>query len=89
VLLVSTIRKIGPPTVLWVVEAEPGRPPGSVERVSEALLRGYAGWIDVRPTQNIDLASWSSVCVGAHLEGYCNTSCRAMKSGTCHASLAS
>jgi hypothetical protein len=64
--LAVTVRRIGPSTLLWVGPEEFGRPAGSVERLSETLLRGYIGWIDESPMRNTDLASWSKVCVAAH-----------------------
>jgi hypothetical protein len=54
-------------TMLWVVEAQPDHPPGTVEVVDEHLLRGYVRWLAPRSNATkIDHASWLSVCRTAH-----------------------
>lgn len=39
--LAKLMRTFGPTELLWVTLATPGKPPGTVERVTDGLLRGY------------------------------------------------
>ncbi len=66
--LLLALRQHGDNTLLWVVPAEPDRPPGSVEVVTPGLLKGY---IDrFAPEDNahdFSFDGWMKVCTHAWL----------------------
>jgi hypothetical protein len=39
--LVKLLRRFGPNTLLWVVAADEGHAPGTLERLDEGFLKGY------------------------------------------------
>lgn len=66
-LLRSALGQHGTNTILWVLQARPGHPPGTVEVADERLLLGYVRWLSpVGGSHEIDHASWLSVCRSAH-----------------------
>lgn len=66
-LLRAALRHYGTSTMLWVLEAQPGHPPGTVEVADEHLLLGYVRWLAPRSNAHkIDHASWLSVCRAAY-----------------------
>lgn len=57
----------GPSTLLWVREACPGHPPGSVSVADERLMVGYVRRLAIREdVPDLDQASWLSVLRRAH-----------------------
>jgi len=66
--LLVALRQHGNNSLLWVVPAEPDRPPGTVEVVADGLLKGY---IDrFAPQENAHALSfevWMKICVNAWL----------------------
>ncbi|MFO1026673.1 MAG: hypothetical protein U1E70_15990 [Acetobacteraceae bacterium] len=57
----------GPNTLLWVQEACPGHPPGSVTVADERLIVGYVNRLAPREdVPNLHLRSWLSVLRAAH-----------------------
>jgi hypothetical protein len=57
----------GPSTLLWVQEACPGHPPGTVAVADERLLLGYVNRLAPREdVPDLHLASWLSVLRNAH-----------------------
>jgi hypothetical protein len=65
--LLAAVGQHGPNTLLWVVEAEGGQVPGSVEMVTDRLMKGY---IDrFAPGENAHLLSldcWLQLCANAY-----------------------
>ena len=64
--LLTAVRKLGVATILWVAEAGPLNPAGSVRWLAPGLLLGHVDRIDISPLQNISVSSWFDVCRGAH-----------------------
>ncbi len=66
--LFLALRRYGNNTLLWVVPAENGRAPGTVEVVMEGLFKGY---IDrFAPDENahaLSFATWMKICANAYL----------------------
>jgi hypothetical protein len=72
--LFVAMRAYGPVTLLWVTIAADGHPPGSVEEISDGLIRGYIDHL--APREGIlarfscmisySVEAWSSVCTKAH-----------------------
>jgi hypothetical protein len=72
--LFAAMRAYGPVTLLWVTNAIDGHPPGSVEEISDGLMRGYIDHL--APREGIlarfscmisySVESWLSVCTAAH-----------------------
>lgn len=57
----------GPSILLWVQEATPGHPPGSVEVADERMMVGYVRRLAERETvPDLDCASWMQVLRRAH-----------------------
>ena len=57
----------GPGTLLWVREACPGHPPGTVDRIDERLLIGYVRRLATREAvPDLDLETWLLVLRQAH-----------------------
>jgi hypothetical protein len=57
----------GPSIVLWVQEACPGHPPGSVEVADERMMVGYVRRLAARETvPDLDFESWMQVLRRAH-----------------------
>lgn len=57
----------GPSVLLWVREACPGHPPGTVEKVDERLLVGYVRRLaDREAVPDLDLDTWLVVLRQAH-----------------------
>jgi hypothetical protein len=66
-LLRGALGRYGTNTVLWVLEAQPGHPPGTVEVADDHLLLGYVRWLAPRDNAHkIDHAAWLSVCRAAY-----------------------
>jgi hypothetical protein len=65
--LLMALHRYGPATLLWVVQAEPGRPGGTVEVLMPGLLKGY---IDrFAPGDNahdLSFDGWMQVCANAY-----------------------
>jgi hypothetical protein len=67
VRLRSALSRYAAQTLLWVQEAEPGRPPGTVEVPDDNLMMGYVRWLAPRENaHHIDHVSWIRVCRTAH-----------------------
>jgi hypothetical protein len=64
--LLIAVRKLGAATILWVAEAGPQNPAGSVRWLAPGLLLGHVDRIDISPLQNISVSSWFDVCCLAH-----------------------
>jgi hypothetical protein len=74
--LVAAMRAHGPTTLLWVTVATDDHPPGSVEDVSDGLIRGYIDHLAPRegilaglpPAYVISYSveAWEAVCAGAY-----------------------
>jgi hypothetical protein len=66
--LFLALRRYGNNTLLWVVPAENGRTPGTVEVVMDGLLKAY---IDrFAPDENahaLSFAVWMKICANAYL----------------------
>ena len=66
-MLRAALGRYGASTLLWVLEATPGHPPGTVEIADDHLLVGYVRWLAPREdAPNIDHESWLRVCREAH-----------------------
>jgi hypothetical protein len=66
-LLRAALRRYATHTMLWVLEAQPGHPPGTVEVADDHLMLGYVRWLAPRnDAPNADQASWLSVLRAAH-----------------------
>lgn len=64
--LAAILRSYGPATLLWVELADEAHPPGSVERVSPALLKGYMDrFAPGENAHDLSLDCWISVCCEA------------------------
>lgn len=63
----SALSAYGPGILLWVQEARPGHPPGSVDRVDDRLLAGYVHRLAAREdVPDLDYASWIRVLRAAY-----------------------
>ncbi len=63
----DALRRFGPNSLLWVVEAAPAHPAGTVEIVGDGLFRGYVSkFKDFGTSEPADLASWVKICQLAH-----------------------
>lgn len=61
------LSNFGPIILLWVQEACPGHPPGSVEVADERMMVGYVRRLAERESvPNLDFASWMQVLRRAH-----------------------
>ena len=60
----AALRQYGPNRIFWVRAAKPGRPPGSVEWLSDGLLCGYSDQDHVYP-HLFDPVRWLSLCTAA------------------------
>jgi hypothetical protein len=55
----AAVAAYGPATLLWVQQARPGHPPGTVEQVDATLMTGYVQRLaDRENVPDLDLASW-------------------------------
>src|SRR6185437_10677585 len=53
-------------TLLWVVPAEPNRPPGAVEVLRPGLLKGYIDrFAPAENAHDLSFAGWLKVCANA------------------------
>jgi hypothetical protein len=58
----SALSAYGPNILLWIQEARPGHPPGSVDRIDDSLITGYVRRLAVRNNvPDLDLDSWMMV----------------------------
>jgi hypothetical protein len=65
--LVAAMRRYGPTTLLWVTLSEPGRMPGTVERLGDGLLRGYLDrFAPPLDAYDSSLEVWQSLCAAAY-----------------------
>lgn len=65
--LLDAITAYGPNVLLWVVTADADHPPGSAERVSDSLLKGYVSrFAPYGNAGQIDFDDWFKVCRNAH-----------------------
>jgi hypothetical protein len=65
--IVAQLRTYGPNCLLWVCVADAAHLPGSVERLSDGLLRGFVsrfGTYDEGPSLPVD--EWVAVCANAY-----------------------
>jgi hypothetical protein len=61
--LLEILRRLGPNTLLWVVEANDEHKAGSVERLEPGVIKGYVSrFAPDDGVTDIDFASWWSVC---------------------------
>ncbi|MEA2769827.1 MAG: hypothetical protein QOD93_2789, partial [Acetobacteraceae bacterium] len=61
--LLEILRRLGPNTLLWVVEANDEHKAGSVERLEPGVIKGYVSrFAPYDGVTDIDFASWWSVC---------------------------
>jgi hypothetical protein len=61
------LSRLGPNTLLWVQDACPGHPPGSVEVVDEHMMVSYVRRLAARDSvPDLDDASWMQVLRRAH-----------------------
>jgi Glycosyltransferase 61 len=61
--LLEILRRLGPNTLLWVVEADEEHPPGTIEALEPDLIKGYiARFAPYEGVTNIHYASWFEVC---------------------------
>ena len=61
------LRRFGPNSLLWVMEATLEHPPGTFEILGEGLYRGYVSkFKDFAKRDPADLASWVTICRSAH-----------------------
>ncbi len=64
--LLQVLRRLGPNTMLWAVEADRQHPPGSVELLEPDFIKGYIErFAPYAAVSNIHFASWFEVCCGA------------------------
>ena len=71
--LVAVLRRHGQNILLWVVEADDAHRPGSVERISDNLLKGYVErFAPYHNAPDISPQSWLEVCQAAY--DLCNPS---------------
>jgi hypothetical protein len=65
--LLKALRRHGPNTLLWVVEADEAHPSGSVEQLESNLLKGYvAHFAPLGNATDIDPMPWFEVCQRAY-----------------------
>jgi capsular polysaccharide biosynthesis protein len=65
--LVAALRRRGPNTLLWVVEADRDHAAGSVERVADGLLKGYVDKLaPYEAATDISAQGWLEVCQAAY-----------------------
>jgi hypothetical protein len=65
--LVAALRRRGPNTLLWVVEADHDHPSGSVERGGDGLLRGYVEKLaPYEAAADISAQGWLEMCQAAY-----------------------
>jgi hypothetical protein len=63
----SALAAYGPGILLWVQEARPGHPPGTVDRVDDRLLVGYVHRLAAREdVPDLDYGSWIRVLRAAY-----------------------
>lgn len=61
--LVAELRRRGPNILLWVVKADVGHPPGTVERIADDWFKGYVErFAPYGAANDISLHSWLEVC---------------------------
>lgn len=65
--LVEMLRDLGPNTLLWVVAADEGHAPGTVERLNEGFIKGYVERLATYSNAtDISPQSWYTVCENAY-----------------------
>jgi hypothetical protein len=65
--VLAAAGQYGPNTVLWVVEAEAGQIPGSVEMVSDRLMKGYIDrFAPGDDAHKLSLDCWLQLCANAY-----------------------
>ena len=58
----SALSRFGPSTLLWVTQACPGHPPGSVDVIDRSFMVGYVKWLAPRNNvPNLDTETWLTV----------------------------
>lgn len=58
----AALSRFGPSTLLWVAEACPGHPPGSVDAIDRSLMVGYVRRLALRQNvPDLDFESWVTV----------------------------
>ncbi len=58
----AALSRFGPSTLLWVTQACPGHPPGSVVVIDRAFMVGYVKWLAPRDNvPNLDTETWLTV----------------------------
>jgi hypothetical protein len=58
----ATLSRFGPSTLLWVAEACPGHPPGTVDVIDRTFMVGYVRRLAARESvPDLDLESWMTV----------------------------
>ena len=66
-LLSAALRRYATHTMLWVLAAQPGHPPGTVEIADDHLMLGYISWLAPRnDAHNFDHESWLKVLRAAY-----------------------
>jgi tetratricopeptide (TPR) repeat protein len=63
----AAVRQYATNTMLWVLEAQPDHPPGTVQIADDHLMLGYVGWLSPRnAAKNFDNDSWLKVLRAAY-----------------------
>ena len=63
----AALSRFGPSTLLWVLEACPGHPPGSVDVIDRSFMVGYVKRLALRnAVPDLDVESWLTVLRRAH-----------------------
>lgn len=58
----AALRQYAKTTMLWVLEAQPDHPPGTVQIADDHLILGYVGWLAPRSAaKNFDNDSWLKI----------------------------
>ena len=58
----AALSRLGPSTLLWVAEACPGHPPGSVDIIDRSFMVGYVRRLALRASvPDLDIESWLTV----------------------------
>jgi hypothetical protein len=61
--LLDALRKLGPNTLLWVVEADGEHAAGTIEPLERDFIKGYVSrFAPYEAVANIDVASWLVMC---------------------------
>ena len=63
----AALARHGRNTLLWVAQADPSHPPGTVERLDDGLLKGYVDrFAPYHNAHDLSFEVWLEICAAAH-----------------------